>query len=98
MRLDPAAAPGTDGAVSGANGQGNLLIALLGMGMGCQNNPGTHGQCLRRRVGSDELLKVLSVFSGQCNWIGGFGTSHGLSPPTPSLSSLISLVKLGKHL
>ena len=98
MGLDPAAAPGTNGAVSGANCQGNLLIALLGMGMGCQNNPSTYGQRLRRRVGSDELLKVFSFFSGQLNWISGFGTSHVLSPPTPSLSSLVDFVKLGKHL
>src|SRR5258708_23165570 len=98
MRFDPASAPGTNRAICGANRQGNLLIALLGMGMGGQNNSSPHGERLWRRVGSDELLKVLSVFSGQCNWISGFGTSHGLSPPTPSLSSLIHLVKLGKYL
>jgi hypothetical protein len=53
-----------------------LLIALLGMGMRSQNDPGTHGQRLRRRVGSDEMLKVLGFFSGQFDWIGGFGTTH----------------------
>ena len=98
MRLDPAATPRAHRAVSGAHDRGNLLIALLGMLMGGENDPGTHGQRLRRRVSSDELLKVLNFFSGQCNWISGFGTSHGLSPPTPSLSSLIDLVKLGKYL
>lgn len=98
MRLDPAPAPRADRAVSGTHDRGNLLIALLGMDMGRQNDPGTHGQCLLRRVGTDKVLKVLDFFSGQCNWISGFGTSHVLSPPTPSLSSLFDLVKLGKYL
>ena len=98
MCLDPASAPGADRAVSGAHDRGNLLIALLGMGVRCQNDPGAHGQRLRGRVRSDELLKALGLFSGQYNWIRGFGTSHVLSPPTPSLSSLDDFVKLGRHL
>jgi hypothetical protein len=66
--------------------------------MGRENNPSPHDQRLRRPVRSDELLKVFGFFSGQLNWIGGFGTSHVLSPPTPSLSSPVDSVKLGKHL
>lgn len=97
MGLDLASAPSTDGAVSDAYGRGNLLIALLGMGIRRQNNPSTYGQRLRRRVRSDELLKVFSFFSVQFDWIGGFGTSHVLSPPTPNLSSLVDPVKLEKH-
>src|SRR5438105_2801877 len=81
MGGDPASAPGAHGTVSGAHTRGNLLIALLGMGMGGQYDAGSHGQRLRCGVGSDELLKVLGFFSGQCNGICGFGTSHGLSPP-----------------
>src|SRR5947209_20524275 len=98
MRLDPASAPGAHRAVSRPHGGGNLLIALLGMLVGIQNDAGPHGQRLRRRVSSDEVLKVPGFFSGQFNGISGFGTSHGLSPPLPSLSSRVDLVKLGKHL
>jgi hypothetical protein len=49
-------------------------------------------------VRTDKLLKLLGFFSCQFNWISGFGTSHMLSPPTPSLSSLADAVKLGKDL
>lgn len=49
--------------------------------MGSQNDPGTHGQRLRRGVRSDELLKVLGFFSGQYNWMSGFGTTHGFHLP-----------------
>src|SRR5436309_1487438 len=98
MRLDPAATPGAHRAIGSAYRRGNLLIALLGMGVGGQNDPGTHRQCLRCAVSSDEVLKALGFFSSQCNWISGFGTSHMLSPPTPSLSSLVGFVKLGRHL
>jgi hypothetical protein len=98
MRLDPAATPRAHRAVRRAHDRGNLLIALLGMLMGCENDPSTHGKRLRRHVSSDELLKALGFFSGQCNWIRRFGTSHELSPPNPSLSFLVDPVKLGKNL
>jgi len=98
MGFDPASAPCADRTVSRTHDRGNLLIILLGMGIRRQNDPGTHRQRLRRGVGSDEVLKTLGFFSGQLNWIRGFGTSHVLSPPTPSLSSLVGFVKLGKHL
>jgi hypothetical protein len=98
MGRHPASAPLAHGAIRDAKGQGDLFVVLFRVFIGSQNNPGMHGQCLWRRVGSDELLKVFSFFSGQCNWIRGFGTSHVLSPPTPSLSSLVDSIKLGKHL
>jgi hypothetical protein len=98
MRLDPASAPSAHRAVSRTHGGCNLLIALQGMLVGSQNDAGTYGQRLRRRVGSDEVLKVPGFFSGQFNRISGFGTSHGLSPPLPSLSSRVDPVKLGKNL
>src|SRR5437667_11293406 len=98
MGFDPASAPSAHSAISGAHHRCDLLIALLGMLMGSQNDPGTHGQRLRRRVRTDEVLKALDFFSGQFNWISGFGTSHVFSPPSPSLSSLVDFVKLGKHL
>src|SRR5207244_2029953 len=59
----PASAPGAHGAISGAHDRGNLLIALLGMVMGRQNDPGSHRQGLGRRVRSDEVLKVFGFFS-----------------------------------
>src|SRR5438105_9902832 len=98
MRLDPAATPRAHRAIRRAYRRGNLLIALLRMGVGAQNDPGTHRQRLRGAVSSDEVLKVPGFFSGQFNWISGFGTSHMLSPPTPSLSSGADAVKLGKYL
>jgi hypothetical protein len=98
MALDPASTPSADGAISRTHGRGNLLIALLGMLMSCENDPGTYRQRLRRGVRSDQVLKALGFFSGQLDWISGFGTSHVLSPPTPSLSSPVDAVKLGKHL
>jgi hypothetical protein len=64
MRFDPAATPSAHGAIRGAYCRGDLLIALLRMGVGGQNNPGTHRQCLRCAVSSDELLKALGIFSG----------------------------------
>jgi hypothetical protein len=98
MGFDPASTPSADGAISGAHDRGNLLIALLGMLMGRQNDPGTHGKRLWCGVRSDEVLKALGFFNSQCNGISRFGSSHMLSPPTPSLSSLVDFVKLGKHL
>src|SRR5438128_9130392 len=98
MSLDPATAPGAHGAIRGAHARGNLLIALLGMGIGAQNDPGAYCQRLWRGVRSDEVLKALGFFSGQLNWRSGFGNTHVSSPPTPSLSSLIDFAKLGKHL
>src|SRR5918912_944573 len=81
MGFDPAATPRAHRAIRGAQRRGNLLIALLGVGMGCQNDPGTHGLRLRCTVRTDKLLKLLGFFSCQFNWISGFGTSHMLSPP-----------------
>jgi hypothetical protein len=98
MSFDPAPAPGTDRAISRAHSRGDLLLALLGMGIRSQNDPSTHRQRLRRGVSSDEVLKALGFFSRQLNGISRFGTSHVLSPPPLSLSSLIDFVKLGKHL
>jgi len=51
--------------------------------MSGQNDPSSHGQRLRRRVGSDQVLKVLDFFSGQFNGISRFGTSHELHHPDP---------------
>ena len=51
MGLDPASAPRTNGALGGAHNRGNLLIALLGMLMGTQNDPSTHRKRLRCCVG-----------------------------------------------
>ena len=98
MGLDPASTPGAHRTITGANGRGNLLIALLRMGIRSQNDSSTHGEGLRRRVCSNEVLKVFGFFSGQFDWISGFGTTHVFSPPAPSLSSLVDAVKLGKHL
>jgi hypothetical protein len=63
MRLDPASAPGAHGAISGANGYSNLLIILLGMFMGSENDPGSHGQRLGRRVRTNKMLKMVDFFS-----------------------------------
>src|SRR5690242_21594449 len=87
MGRHPAAAPFADGAIRGADGSGNLLVVLLRMFMGSQNDPGTHRRGLRCGMGTDELLKLLGFFSRQFNWMSGFGTTHWLSPPTLSLSS-----------
>ena len=93
MRLDPAAAPSADRAVSRAHNRGNLLIALIGVFMSGENDLRAHGLCLRRRVGADEVLKMLGFFSSQFDWIGWFGTSQGLSPPKPSLSVRVDPVR-----
>ena len=98
MGRHPASAPGADRTISRAHGRGNLLIALLGMGVGRQNDAGTYRQRLWCPVSLDQVLKALGFFSRQLNRISGFGTSHGLSPPTPSLSSLADVVKPGKDL
>ena len=98
MGCRPTSTPFADAAIRGANDRGNLLVVLLRMFMGSQDNPGTYGQRLRCSMCSDELLKLLGFFSGQFNWMSGFGTTHVLSPPTLSLSSLVPPVKGGMDL
>ena len=58
-------------------------MVVFRMGIGRQEDPGTHGQRLWCGVSTDQVLKVLGFFSGQFNWISGFGTSHLVSPPIP---------------
>jgi len=62
MGRHPASAPFAHGAIRRANGSSNLLVVLLRMFMGSQNDPRTHRQRLRRRVSTDELLKLLGFF------------------------------------
>src|SRR5437764_8684389 len=96
--FDPTCAPFAHGTIRRANGSSNLLVVLLRMGLRPQNDPRTYRQRLRRRVSTNKLLKMLSFFSRQFNWISGFGTTHKLSPPTLSLSSPVPAVKGGTDL
>src|SRR5713226_9647559 len=59
------------------------MVVVLRMGIGPQNDPGTHGERLGGGVSTDQMLKLFGFFSGQFNGISGFGTSHMVSPFIP---------------
>ena len=59
MGLDPSPTPLAHGAIGGANGRSDLLVALFGMRVGRENDPSTHHQRLGRAVRSNELFKLL---------------------------------------
>jgi hypothetical protein len=63
--------------------------------MGSQNDPGADGQRLWGRMRTNKVVKMCHFFSGQCDWISGFGTTHRFVPPKPRLSFLCDLLKRG---
>src|SRR6266571_9528185 len=98
MGLDPSPSPFAHRAIRGANGLGDLLVTLVRMLIGYQNDPNSPDERLGCAGSSNEVFKLLGFRSRQVNGITGIGTAHFLSPPTLSLSSLVRPVKLGKDL
>src|SRR5260221_14242498 len=68
------------------------------MGMSPEDDPSTQGQRLSCRMRKHQLLKLYGFFIGQGDGIAGFGTTHGVAPPAPSLSFPHGVVKLGTYL
>src|SRR5437588_12310424 len=66
--------------------------------MSFENDPRMQSQRLSRGMGTNKMLKFFGFCVARDNRIAGFGTTHGVSPPVFSLSSLLGPVKLGSHL
>jgi hypothetical protein len=98
MSADPSPAPFAYRTIRGACERGNLLVAQFGMFPSTHNDPSPHCQRLRCGMSSDEMMKVFGFIGRQFYAMSGFGTTHLVSPPTSSLSSLVGTVKLGKIL
>src|SRR6266516_6074109 len=78
MGFDPPPTPFANGAIGCAQGQGQLLIALLGMGMCLENDPSTQSHCLRCGMRSYQVFEISDFCIGQGYWIAGLGTMHGV--------------------
>src|SRR6266516_1327132 len=98
MGRHPAPTPLPHSAISGASRLSDLLVTLLRMLVGGQNDPNSHDEGLGRAGSSQKMFKLLGFRSRELNGITGMGTAHFLSPPPPSLSVLVHPVKLGKYL
>ena len=93
MRPDPAATPFADGTICCYTDQSNLLIALLRVRLGSENDPRTQGFRLRGSGRSNELLKLLGFICREFYWIAGFGATHRCLPPTSSRRRIPSTVR-----
>jgi hypothetical protein len=94
----PAPTPLTHCAIGSATGQSDLLVTLLRMLIGGQNDPRSHDERLGGAESTNELFKPFGFRIRQVNGITGIGSTHFFLPPIFSLSVLVHPVKLGNYL
>ena len=81
MGRHPAPTPLTHRAIGGVTGPSDLLVTLLRMLIGCQNDPRSHDERLGSAGSTNELFKPLGFRIRQVNGITGIGTTHILHLP-----------------
>src|SRR5712692_8375332 len=94
----PAPTPLTYCAISGPTGRSDLLVTLLRMLIGGQNDPRSHDERLGSAGSTNQLFKPFGFRIRQVNGITGIGSTHFFLPPSLSLSVLVHPVKLGNYL